>query len=152
MLDFDPFGLILLHLIHLARCHATCTERLHWFNQDSNHSGLYGDFTLREYDSAFRLILTDLLVRTFLIAVGIYATIQNMVFFLRRPQETTLLLLALFSGVSLSRAAFSSGYVDYFIAQPYWSIFFYKPPDDGGGVAAATATLRHVATSSGLGR
>ena len=92
----------------------------------SNHSGLYGDFTLREYDSAFRLILTDLLVRTFLIAVGIYATIQNMVFFLRRPQETTLLLLALFSGVSLSRAAFSSGYVDYFIAQPYWSIFFYK--------------------------
>jgi len=92
----------------------------------SNHAGLYGEFTIREHDNTLRMILTDLSVRTFLIAVGIYATIQNLVFYLRRRQETTLLLLAIFSGVSLSRAAFSSGYVDYFVAQPAWSIFFYK--------------------------
>jgi len=92
----------------------------------SNHAGLYGEFTIREQDKTLHLLLTDLAVRTFLIAVGIYATIQNLVFFVRRRQETTLLLLAIFSGVSLSRAAFSSGYVDYFVARPDWSIFFYK--------------------------
>jgi diguanylate cyclase (GGDEF)-like protein len=92
----------------------------------ANHAGLYGEFTIREHDTTLRIILTDLAARTFLIAVGIYVTIQNLVFFFRRRQETTLLLLAIFSGVSLSRAAFSSGYVDYFVAQPDWSLFFYK--------------------------
>jgi diguanylate cyclase (GGDEF)-like protein len=92
----------------------------------TTYGGLYSELTMREQETTLRMLMADLAVRSFLIAVGLYVTIQNLVFYLRRPQEKTLLLLALLATACLLRAALTSGYVDYFVARPSWATFFFK--------------------------
>jgi len=92
----------------------------------SNHAGIYAELTIQEQTETVRMILADLALRSFLIAVGLYVTIQNLVFYFRRRQEQTLLLLAVFALACILRAGLSSGYVDYFVAQPSWTMLLYK--------------------------
>ena len=113
-------------IIHLPGKSQSGTLVIYLSAYHTSYAGLYGELTIREQETTLRGLLTDLTVRTFLIAVGIYVTIQNLVFYVRRPQEKTLLLLALFAAVILVRAALASGYVDYFIAQPRWATTFFK--------------------------
>jgi len=94
----------------------------HFFDR----AGVYGDLVVTEHETAFRAVLSDLASRAFLIGIGIYVVIQNLVFFLQRPKEKVLLLLAVFALVGLMRAAFSSGYVDYFATNPSFTVFSLK--------------------------
>ena len=81
----------------------------------SARTGLYSELNIVEYDQAYTLSLADLASRAFILGIGVFIVIQNLVFFIQRPKEKTLLLIALFALVGLLRAAFASGYVDFFV-------------------------------------
>ncbi|MDX1342709.1 MAG: diguanylate cyclase [Reinekea sp.] len=81
----------------------------------SVRTGLYSDITIAEYADVYKTAIADLASRAFILGIGIYIITQNLVFFVQRPKERTLLLLAIFAFTGLLRAAFASGYVDFFV-------------------------------------
>jgi diguanylate cyclase (GGDEF)-like protein len=113
-------------ILNLPSSSASGTLVIYLSAYHTNYGGLYGELTMREQDATLGMIMADLAVRTFLFAIGLYVTLQNLVFYLRRRQEKTLLFLALLATACLLRAALTSGYVDYFVARPSWAMFFFK--------------------------
>jgi diguanylate cyclase (GGDEF)-like protein len=91
-----------------------------------DRSGLFSSYEVNEQESILRSNLVNLASRAFLVAVGVYIIIQNLVFYVHRRREKLLLLLAMFAGISVIRASLASGYVDYFVTSADWTIPFLK--------------------------
>lgn len=81
-------------------------------------AGMYGAFDVRELESANKALLSDLASRVALIAIGLLVVFQNILFYLFRPKERILLLLAVFAFSVLLRAAVSTDYVYYLLGNP----------------------------------
>ncbi len=81
-------------------------------------AGMYGAFEVSELEQANKLLLSDLASRVALIAIGLLVVFQNVLFYLFRPKERVLLLLAVFAFSVLLRAAVSTGYVYYLLGDP----------------------------------
>jgi diguanylate cyclase (GGDEF)-like protein len=81
-------------------------------------AGMYGAFDVREFESANKALLSDLASRVALIAIGLLVVFQNILFYLFRPKERVLLLLAVFAFSVLLRAAVSTDYVYYLLGDP----------------------------------
>jgi diguanylate cyclase (GGDEF)-like protein len=81
-------------------------------------AGLYGELEVQELEAANKQIHTDLASRIALIAIGLLVVFQNLLFYLLRPKEQVLLLLAVFAFSVLLRASVSTDYVYYFLGEP----------------------------------
>lgn len=81
-------------------------------------AGMYGAFDVAEYETANRSLLSDLASRVSLIAIGLLVVFQNILFYLFRPKERVLLLLAVFAFSVLLRATVSTDYVYYLLGDP----------------------------------
>jgi diguanylate cyclase (GGDEF)-like protein len=81
-------------------------------------AGMYGAFEVSELEQANKLLLSDLASRVALIAIGLLVVFQNILFYLFRPKERVLLLLAVFAFSVLLRAAVSTDYVYYLLGDP----------------------------------
>jgi diguanylate cyclase (GGDEF)-like protein len=81
-------------------------------------AGMYGAFDVREFESANKILLCDLASRVALIAIGLLVVFQNILFYLFRPKERVLLILAVFAFSVLLRAAVSTDYVYYLLGDP----------------------------------
>jgi len=81
-------------------------------------AGMYGAFDVRELESANKALLSDLVSRVALIAIGLLVVFQNILFYLFRPKERVLLLLAVFAFSALFRATVSTDYVYYLLGDP----------------------------------
>jgi diguanylate cyclase (GGDEF)-like protein len=81
-------------------------------------AGMYGAFDVRELESANKALLSDLASRVALIAIGLLVVFQNILFYVFRPKERVLLLLAVFAFSVLLRAAVSTDYVYYLLGDP----------------------------------
>jgi diguanylate cyclase (GGDEF)-like protein len=81
-------------------------------------AGMYGTFDVRELESANKALLSDLASRVALIAIGLLVVFQNILFYVFRPKERVLLLLAVFAFSVLLRAAVSTDYVYYLLGDP----------------------------------
>jgi diguanylate cyclase (GGDEF)-like protein len=81
-----------------------------------DRSGLNGNLEVNEFTTVLRQIMIDLASRSFLVGIGLYVVIQNLVFYARRKQDKTLLLLSIFGFAGIMRSSFASGYVDSFVA------------------------------------
>mgnify|MGYP000743011582 CR=1 FL=1 len=91
-----------------------------------NRAGMYGEFQVSELESLNKSLLSDLASRVALIAVGLLVVFQNIVFYLFRPKERVLLLLALFAFSILLRAAVSTEYVYYLLGDPNYFTMLLK--------------------------
>lgn len=83
-------------------------------------AGMYGAFEVREFELANKSLLSDLVSRVALIAIGLLVVFQNLLFYLSRPKERVLLLLAVFAFSVLVRAAVSTDYVYYLLGDPVY--------------------------------
>ena len=81
-------------------------------------AGRYGEFDVQELELANKSLLSDLASRVALIAIGLLVVFQNILFYLFRPKERVLLLLAVFAFSVLLRAAVSTDYVYYLLGDP----------------------------------
>jgi diguanylate cyclase (GGDEF)-like protein len=81
-------------------------------------AGMYGTFEVSELEQANKLLLSDLASRVALIAIGLLVVFQNVLFYLFRPKERVLLLLAVFAFSVLLRATVSTDYAYYLIGDP----------------------------------
>ncbi|WP_232787983.1 7TM diverse intracellular signaling domain-containing protein [Paraglaciecola sp. MB-3u-78] len=81
-------------------------------------AGMYGAFDVRELESANKALLSDLASRVALIGIGLLVVFQNILFYLFRPKERVLLLLAVFAFSVLLRAGVSTDYVYYLLGDP----------------------------------
>jgi diguanylate cyclase (GGDEF)-like protein len=81
-------------------------------------AGMYGAFDVREFELANKALLSDLASRVALIAIGLLVVFQNILFYVFRPKERVLLLLAVFAFSVLLRAAVSTDYVYYLLGDP----------------------------------
>ncbi|AGH43424.1 sensor domain-containing diguanylate cyclase [Paraglaciecola psychrophila] len=81
-------------------------------------AGMYGAFDVREFELANKALLSDLASRVALIAIGLLVVFQNILFYVFRPKERVLLLLAVFAFSVLLRAAVSTDYVYYLFGDP----------------------------------
>lgn len=102
------------------------TLLIHLSAHHFDRSGLFSHYKVDEQEHILRANLVNLASRAFLVAVGLTIVIQNLVFFVHRRREKTLLLLAMFALISAARASLASGYVDYFVSSPDWTILFLK--------------------------
>jgi diguanylate cyclase (GGDEF)-like protein len=81
-------------------------------------AGMYGAFDVRELEHANKSMFTDLASRVALIAIGLLVVFQNILFYLFRPKERVLLLLAVLAFSVLLRAAVSTDYAYYLLGDP----------------------------------
>ena len=65
-----------------------------------------------------RSIYLDLASRILLIGVGIFVVMQNLIFYVQRPKEKTVILLAIFGFAGLKRGLVSSDYFYVFVGDP----------------------------------
>jgi diguanylate cyclase (GGDEF)-like protein len=83
-----------------------------------DRAGVYGELQVVEKHAAIKTLFNDLLARTAIIAIGLLVVLQNLVFYIQRPKEKNLLLLAIFAFVVLCRAILASDYFYYFLEYP----------------------------------
>jgi diguanylate cyclase (GGDEF)-like protein len=83
-------------------------------------AGMYGAFEVREFELANKSLLSDLISRVALIAIGLLVVFQNLLFYFSRPKERVLLLLAVFAFSVLVRAAVSTDYLYYLLGDPVY--------------------------------
>lgn len=83
-----------------------------------DRAGVYGELQVVEKHAAIKILFNDLLARTAIIAIGLLVVLQNLVFYIQRPKEKNLLLLAVFAFVVLYRAILASDYFYYFLEYP----------------------------------
>lgn len=86
----------------------------------SNRGGLYGSPVIEEQESLLKKLMGDISVRSFVIGIGIFVVVQNLVFYLRRRDEKTALLLAHLGFAGMMRSALASNYMDFFVD---WAAF-----------------------------
>jgi diguanylate cyclase (GGDEF)-like protein len=91
-----------------------------------DRGGLYGSLEISEFTTVLRQIMIDLASRSFLVGIGLYVVIQNLVFYFRRRQDKTLLLLSIFGLAGILRSSFASGYVDSFVTLPSFTFVALK--------------------------
>lgn len=98
--------------------------------QNSSHmfgnAGLRSPMIVEEFDQALRVQLLDLASRALVMGIGLYVIIQNLIYFLLRRKERTMLLIALFALSVMLRAVISSDYVLFFTARPDWQTAVLK--------------------------
>lgn len=87
-----------------------------------DRSGLYSAVKIKEKTAIMRSLVIDVGSRAFLIGIGFFVVVQNLIFYLQRRKEKALILLSIFGLVGVSRAAFASGYVDQIITNPAMTI------------------------------
>ncbi|WP_299084090.1 diguanylate cyclase [uncultured Paraglaciecola sp.] len=80
--------------------------------------GMYGKFEVSELNSIRKSQFSDLAGRVALIAIGLLVVFQNILFYLFRPKERVLLLLAVFAFSILLRASVSNDYLYYLLSDP----------------------------------
>ncbi|NQZ86856.1 MAG: diguanylate cyclase [Colwellia sp.] len=85
-----------------------------------DRSGVYGEMKIVEHSVGTKSILADLALRVAIMGVGIMVVLQNLIFFIQRPKEKTLLLLSMFAFIVLFRTILSSDYFYYFINTPLY--------------------------------
>ncbi|WP_252731857.1 sensor domain-containing diguanylate cyclase [Paraglaciecola arctica] len=83
-----------------------------------SRAGMYGAFEVTELEQANKSLLSDLASRVALIAIGLLVVFQNILFFIFRPKERVLLLLAMFAFTVLLRATVSTDYAYYLLGDP----------------------------------
>ena len=83
-----------------------------------DRSGVYGEMNIVEHSVATKTMQMDLAIRVAIMGIGIMVVLQNLIFFIQRPKERTLLLLAIFAFIVLFRTILSSDYFYYFINTP----------------------------------
>lgn len=106
------------HILHLPQDVNSGTLVVYLSAQLYKRAGLYGAFDVQEFESANRSLLSDLASRVSLIAIGLLVVFQNILFYLFRPKERVLLLLAMFAFSVLLRAAVSTDYAYYLLGDP----------------------------------
>jgi diguanylate cyclase (GGDEF)-like protein len=91
-----------------------------------DRSGVYGEINIVENFVATKSIRSDLTVRAAVIGIGLMVVFQNFIFFLQRPKDKSLLLLAIFALVVSLRSIVSSDYFYYFIDIPNYINWIIK--------------------------
>ena len=84
----------------------------------SVRAGLFASPVIEENQQVSRSIYLDLASRILLIGVGIFVVMQNLIFYVQRTKEKTLILLAIFGFTGLMRGLVSSDYFYIFIEDP----------------------------------
>lgn len=106
------------HVLLLPKNAKSGTLVIYLSAQLYKRAGMYGTFEVSELAQANKLLLSDLASRVALIAIGLLVVFQNVLFYLFRPKERVLLLLAVFAFSVLLRAAVSTDYVYYLLGDP----------------------------------
>tara|TARA_R110000751_G_scaffold307903_1_gene434539 strand:+ start:1068 stop:2897 length:1830 start_codon:yes stop_codon:yes gene_type:complete len=106
------------HILLLPKNANSGTLVIYLSAQLYKRAGMYGAFEVTELEQANKLLLSDLASRVALIAIGLLVVFQNIVFYLFRPKERVLLLLAVFAFSVLLRAAVSTDYAYYLLGDP----------------------------------
>jgi diguanylate cyclase (GGDEF)-like protein len=106
------------HILQLPQDVNSGTLVVYLSAQLYKRAGMYGAFDVLEYELANRSLLSDLASRVSLIAIGLLVVFQNILFYLFRPKERVLLLLAVFAFSVLLRAAVSTDYGYYLLGDP----------------------------------
>ena len=106
------------HILLLPKNANSGTLVIYLSAQLYKRAGMYGEFEVSELEQANKLLLSDLASRVALIAIGLLVVFQNILFYLFRPKERVLLLLALFAFSVLLRAAVSTDYFYYLLGDP----------------------------------
>jgi diguanylate cyclase (GGDEF)-like protein len=106
------------HILRLPQNVNSGTLVVYLSAQLYKQAGMYGEFAVGELESANKSLLSDLASRVALIAIGLLVVFQNILFYLFRPKERVLLLLAVFAFSVLLRASVSTDYVYYFLGDP----------------------------------
>lgn len=83
-----------------------------------SRAGLFTVPVIQEHEQVSRGIYIDLAVRILLIGVGLFVVMQNLIFYVQRPKEKTLILLVIFGLAGLMRALVSSDYFYVFVGDP----------------------------------
>jgi diguanylate cyclase (GGDEF)-like protein len=84
----------------------------------SVRAGLFASPVIKEHQQVSRSIYIDLASRILLIGIGIFVVMQNLIFYVQRPKEKTLILLATFGFAGLMRGLVSSDYFYVFVGDP----------------------------------
>jgi diguanylate cyclase (GGDEF)-like protein len=106
------------HILQLPQNVNSGTLVVYLSAQLYKRAGMYGAFDVREFELANKALLSDLASRVALIAIGLLVVFQNFLFYLFRPKERVLLLLAVFAFSVLLRAAVSTDYAYYLLGDP----------------------------------
>jgi len=106
------------HILQLPQDVNSGTLVIYLSAQLYKRAGMYGAFDVSEFELANKSMLSDLASRVALIAIGLLVVFQNILFYLFRPKERVLLLLAVFAFSVLLRAAVSTDYVYYLLGDP----------------------------------
>jgi diguanylate cyclase (GGDEF)-like protein len=106
------------HILQLPKDVDAGTLVIYFSTHLYERSGMYGEFSIQEFESANKLLLADLASRSALIAIGLLVVFQNMLFFVFRPKERILLLLAVFAFSTLLRGLVTADYAYYFFGNP----------------------------------
>jgi diguanylate cyclase (GGDEF)-like protein len=106
------------HILQLPQNDNSGTLVIYLSAQLYKRAGMYGAFEVREFELANKALLSDLASRVALIAIGLLVVFQNILFYLFRPKERVLLLLAVFAFSVLLRAAVSTDYAYYLLGDP----------------------------------
>jgi diguanylate cyclase (GGDEF)-like protein len=106
------------HILQLPQDVNSGTLVVYLSAQLYKRAGMYGAFDVLEYELANRSLLSDLASRVSLIAIGLLVVFQNILFYLFRPKERVLLLLAVFAFSVLLRASVSTDYGYYLLGDP----------------------------------
>ena len=85
-----------------------------------DRSGVYGEMKIVEHSVGTKTILSDLALRAAIMGVGMMVVLQNLIFFIQRPKEKTLLLFSVFAFIVSFRTILSSDYFYYFINNPLY--------------------------------
>ncbi|MFT6085827.1 MAG: diguanylate cyclase (GGDEF)-like protein [Glaciecola sp.] len=84
----------------------------------SSRAGLFAVPAIQEHEQVSRSIYIDLAIRILLIGVGLFVVMQNLIFYVQRPKEKTLILLVIFGLSGLMRGLVSSDYFYVFVGDP----------------------------------
>ncbi|WP_158972304.1 diguanylate cyclase [Paraglaciecola sp. L3A3] len=106
------------HILLLPKHAQSGTLVIYLSDHVYKRAGIYGELEIQELQSVNKGIHTDLASRVALISIGLLVVFQNLIFYLLRPKEKVLLLLAVLAFAVLFRAAISTDYVYYFLGNP----------------------------------
>ncbi|MEP1446654.1 MAG: diguanylate cyclase [Paraglaciecola sp.] len=106
------------YILQLPKNENTGTLVIYLSAQLYSRAGMYGAFEVTEFEQANKSLLSDLASRVALIAIGLLVVFQNILFFIFRPKERVLLLLAVFAFAVLLRATVSTDYAYYLLGDP----------------------------------
>ncbi|MFT7413038.1 MAG: diguanylate cyclase (GGDEF)-like protein [Paraglaciecola sp.] len=106
------------HILQLPQDINSGTLVVYLSSQLYKRAGVYGAIDVREFESVNRSLLRDLATRVSLMAIGLLVVFQNFLFYLFRPKERVLLLLAVFAFSVLFRSSVSTDYGYYLLGNP----------------------------------